>query len=142
MFVLGINAQSNDTFTLLPIVTEICVANIDQTIDHSNNYGGWIELYNPTGKDIALDGWYVSDEASVPSKHKLSGYGALHPGAYRCIFFDHNAADGNFGADAAKQVRFKLNRNGGTLYLSANGKDVDLSLAYPASTMQLCQDES
>lgn len=55
MFVLGINAQSNDTFTLLPIVTEICVANIDQTIDHSNNYGGWIELYNPTGKDIALD---------------------------------------------------------------------------------------
>ena len=67
MFVLGINAQSNDTFTLLPIVTEICVANIDQTIDHSNNYGGWIELYNPTGKDIALDGWYVSDEASVPA---------------------------------------------------------------------------
>lgn len=133
MFVLGINAQSNDTFTLLPIVTEICVANIDQTIDHSNNYGGWIELYNPTGKDIALDGWYVSDEASVPAKHKLSGYGVLPPGAYQCVFFDHNAADGNFGADAARQVRFKLDRNGGTLYLSANGKDVDFSVTYPAS---------
>ena len=133
LLALGVHAKNNGTERHLPIVTEICVANIDQTIDHSNNYGGWIELYNPTGKDIALDGWYVSDEASVPAKHKLSGCGVLPPGAYRCVFFDHNAADGNFGADAARQVRFKLDRNGGTLYLSANGKDVDCSVTYPAS---------
>ncbi|MBR4405763.1 MAG: lamin tail domain-containing protein, partial [Bacteroidaceae bacterium] len=133
LLALGVHAKNNGTEKRLPIVTEICVANIDQTIDHSNNYGGWIELYNPTGKDIALDGWYVSDEASVPVKHKLSGYGVLPPGAYQCVFFDHNAADGNFGADAARQVRFKLDRNGGTLYLSANGKDVDFSVTYPES---------
>ena len=70
MFVLGINAQSNDIPTLLPIVTEVCVANIDQTIDHSNNYGGWIELYNPSAADIPLDGWYVSDDASALMKHR------------------------------------------------------------------------
>ena len=37
------------------------------------------------------------------------------------------------GPDASKQVRFKLNRKGGTLYLSKNGKDVDLTFSYPES---------
>ena len=34
----GLNAQNTLLFT------EVCVANIDQTIDYSNNYGGWVEL--------------------------------------------------------------------------------------------------
>ena len=130
---LGINAQSNDSTIPLPTITEICVANIDQTIDYSNNYGGWIEIYNPTDKDITLDGWHISDEAEMPAKHKLSGYGVLSPNQYQCVFFDHNAADGVYGPDASKQVRFKLDRNGGTLYFSANGTDVDFSVTYPAS---------
>ena len=40
---LHINAQSSNGNSATLIVTEICVANIDQTIDYSNNYGGWIE---------------------------------------------------------------------------------------------------
>ena len=115
------------------MVTEICVANIDQTIDYSNNYGGWIELYNPTASDISLDEWYISDDAGTLQKHRLTGYGVLSPGSYQCVFFDHNAMDGEYGSDASKQVRFKLNRKGGTLYLSKNGKDVDLTFSYPES---------
>lgn len=126
---IHMNAQSNDAV----ICTEVCVANIDQTIDYSNNYGGWIELYNTTEEDVSLNGWYVSDDAMNLTKHKLSGYGVLNPGCYQCVFFDHNAADGEYGSNAEKQVRFKLNRKGGTLYLSSNGSDVDLSITYPES---------
>ena len=122
-------AQSNNAI----ICTEVCVANIDQIIDYSNNYGGWIELYNPTNKDVSLNGWYISDDAEMLTKHKLSDYSVLNPGCYECIFFDHNAGDGEYGPDAAKQVRFKLNRKGGTLYLSSNGTGVDLSITYPES---------
>ena len=43
LLALGVHAKNNGTEKRLPIVTEICVANIDQTIDHSNNYGGWID---------------------------------------------------------------------------------------------------
>ena len=124
-----LRAQSNETI----ICTEVCVANIDQTVDYSNNYGSWIELYNPTNKDVSLNGWYLSDDAEMLTKHKLSGYSVLNPGCYECIFFDHNAADGEYGPDALKQVRFKLNRKGGTLYLSSNGTVVDLSVTYPES---------
>ena len=124
---LGLNAQNALLFT------EVCIANIDQTIDYSNNYGGWVELYNPSTTSVSLDGWYISDDAMNLKKHRLSGYGVLKPRRYLCIFFDHNANDGEYGPDAAKQVRFKLNRKGGSLYLSRNGTDVDLSLAYPQS---------
>ena len=124
---LGLNAQNTLLFT------EVCVANIDQTIDYSNNYGGWVELYNPNATSVSLDGWYISDDSEFLTKHRLSGYGMLKPGCYQCVFFDHNAADGEYGPDATKQVRFKLDRKGGTLYLSRNGMDVDLSITYPAS---------
>ena len=115
------------------LFTEVCVANIDQTMDYSYNYGGWVELYNPTTSGISLDGLYISDDAEMLTKHRLTGYSVLNPGCYGCIFFDHNAADGEYGPDAAKQVRFMLNRKGGTLYLSKNGTRVDLSVTYPAS---------
>ena len=128
---IGIEAKRGGSEN--PIITEVCVANIDQTLDYSNNYGSWIELYNPSAADISLNGWYISDEAQMLPKHKLSGYGILKSKCYQCIFFDHNVADGEYGPDAAKQVRFKLNRKGGTLYLSRYGNNVDLSVSYPES---------
>ena len=113
--------------------TEVCVANIDQTIDFSCNYGSWVELCNDGETDVSLDGWYISDDAANLTKHRLSGYGVLKPGEYRAIFFGHNAADGVYGPDASRQVRFKLNRKGGSLFLSENGTKADLSLSYPPS---------
>ena len=47
------------------IINEVCVANIDQFIDPAYNYGGWIELYNPTSSQISLDGLYISDESNI-----------------------------------------------------------------------------
>ena len=44
------------------LITEVCVANIDQTIDYSYNYGGWVELYNPTATAVSLNGWHISDD--------------------------------------------------------------------------------
>ena len=133
MIGMNINAQRNDARSNTLIITEVCVANIDQTIDYSNNYGSWVELYNPTATNVSLDGWYISNDSEELTKHRLTGYGVLKPGCYECIFFDHNAADGEYGQDAAMQVRFKLNRNGGVIYLSKNGVDVDLSITYPES---------
>ena len=125
----GLHIHANNSI----LFTEVCVANIDQTIDHSNNYGGWVEVYNAGDADVSLNGWYVSDDAMNLKKHRLTDQDVLRPGCYAPLFFDHNAADGEYGPDAAKQVRFKLNRKGGMLFLSQNGTNQDLSLSYPAS---------
>ena len=127
---LRMNAQSNPSSL---IFTEVCVANIDQTIDYSNNYGSWVEVYNPTSRSISLDGWYISDDAMNLMKYKLEGYGVLNPGCYVCIFFDHHASDGEYGKEAEKQVRFKLDKNGGVLYLLSKDTKTEISLIYPPS---------
>ena len=41
------------------VINEIQVTNIDQFIDPSFNYGGWIELYNPTNNPVNLAGWTI-----------------------------------------------------------------------------------
>ena len=45
------------------IVNEVMVGNVDMNIDPSYNYGGWIELYNPTDKSISLSKVYISDDS-------------------------------------------------------------------------------
>ena len=113
------------------IATEVNVANIDQTIDYSWNYGGWIELYNTSDKRISLRYLYISDDAADLKKFMLPDLGIIGPHEYKCIFFDHNAADGTFGDQATKQVPFKLNTEGGQIFLSEDGRKPFLTIDYP-----------
>lgn len=115
------------------IATEVHVANIDQTIDYSFNYGAWLELYNNSEYRVSLDYLYVSDDAQDLKKFILPAYGVVKPHDYKCIFFDHNSADGTYGPTANRQVPFKLNTEGGTLYLSQDGVNPFLTVSYPAA---------
>lgn len=113
------------------IATEVNVANIDQTIDHSWNYGGWVELYNKSDKRISLRYLYISDDANDLKKFILPDVGIVEPHGYRCLFFDHNAADGEFGDHANKQIPFKLDTEGGQIFLSEDGRTPFLTISYP-----------
>lgn len=116
------------------IVNEIQVANIDQYIDNSNNYGGWIELYNPTNADIDLRYWYISDDETNYKKSRfLSSIGTVPANGYKTIWFDHYSSDGNYGSGAATQVRFKLDTEGGKLFLCNKNLELQLSVEYPAA---------
>ena len=60
------------------IINEIQVANIDMFIDPSFNYGGWIEIFNPTDEDVNLFNCSISDDPNDPTKFKLpSGIGTV-----------------------------------------------------------------
>ncbi|MCR5851262.1 MAG: lamin tail domain-containing protein [Bacteroidaceae bacterium] len=114
------------------LINEIQVGNIDQYIDYSYNYGAWAEFYNPTTENIQLDGLYVSDDAENPMKFQLpNGTGVVKAGDFKVIYFDHNSADGTFGDTAYKQVRFKLQNDGGTLYLFDTEGKLLASADYP-----------
>ena len=114
------------------VFNEIMIGNIDQYIDYSFNYGAWAEVYNPTELSISLDGLYITDNEDEPRKFQLpAGTGVVKAGEFKVIYFDHNAADGTFGDTAYKQVRFKLDNGGGSLYLyDADGNQL-ASAEYP-----------
>ena len=52
-----INAQQTSSI----IINEVMSSNIDVYLDPSQNYGGWVELYNTSSKSIPLGGLYISD---------------------------------------------------------------------------------
>ncbi|MBO4812264.1 MAG: lamin tail domain-containing protein [Prevotella sp.] len=107
------------------VINEIQVSNLDMFLDRSLNYGGYVELYNPTSRGISLDGLYVSDDASDLTKHRLTSYsGAVPAKGFGIIWFDH--ATSNNG-----QVDFKLNMDGGTIYISDSSGKLLASQSYP-----------
>lgn len=132
----AVTAECKVTVKLVPpspdgyVINEIQSANIDMYMDPSYNYGGWIELYNPTSKAATLAGLYLTDDATNLRKHKLHAtLGTVPAKGYKKIWFDHY---GNWNLGELQQVAFKLDCEGGTIILT-DGDNIIAEQDYPAA---------
>lgn len=108
------------------VVNEICPSNIDQWIDPSNNYGGWIELYNPTSTSVNITNWRFSSSADNLRMACLRGTLTVPANGYATVWFD------NYDPKYGKQmVDMHLDCDGGTLYISDNSGNLMLTAEYP-----------
>ncbi len=116
------------------VANELMVANIDQYIDYSYNYGAWLELYNTTDKTVNLGGLYFSDDPENPKKCMLPwDYGVVKPNDYAIVYFDHHSSQGTYGSTAYKQIPFSLDEEGGTIVVSGYSGQPFITLNYPAA---------
>ena len=114
------------------IINEVCVANIDQFIDPAYNYGGWIELYNPTSSQISLDGLYISDESNTRKMHQLTKeHGTVAPYGFSVLWFEHFSKTLARPGDTHLQIPFKLNADGGTIMLCNEAGEIVCEANYP-----------
>ena len=114
------------------VINEIQTTNIDQFIDPSYNYGGWIELYNPSNIPVNIGGMIVSDDLGHSFQLPISA-GVVKSGGFKNLWFDHNSNDNKYSSEAYKQVAFKLQYEGGVIHLSnTEGREI-LSQEYPAA---------
>lgn len=114
------------------VANEVQVGNIDQFIDHSYNYGAWVELRNTTDKTVNLGGIHFSDDPDDLTKHMIPWtYGTIGPHEYAVFYFDHHSSQGTYGDTANKQIPFQLNEEGGTLYISDSYGEPFITLTYP-----------
>lgn len=120
-FPFGGNAQENADL----IVNEIQVENIDQFVDPSWNFGGWVELYNPSSKPYRLRGCWVSDDVENLKKVHITQSVTVYGRSYKNLWFDHH------DKYCPSQVNMKLNPEGGTFYLSDPDGNLILSQTYP-----------
>lgn len=111
------------------IINEIQSRNIDMFVDPSFNYGGWIELYNPTDNPVNLGDAFVKD-GKGNAFHFSPNYGVIPAHGYKTVWFDHN----NIYSEAARnQAEFKLDAEGGTITIAdEDGNDIT-TVAYPAT---------
>lgn len=125
----ALHAQELEPKDTTFIINEIMVANNDMFLDNSNNYGAWIELYNPSSTDISLRNLLVSDGTN--QFKMLSVFGSVPAKGYKTLWFDHYYTEGTYGTGARQQVNFKLNYEGGDIsILDAQGQ-VLATASYP-----------
>ena len=120
------------------IINEIMVANVDMFVDPSWNYGGWIELYNPTDESANIGLFWLSDDPNNLKKAMLPRrIGSVPSHGFFTLWFEH--------ADTRKdvnekwlntQVNMELNTDGGTIYISDDQGNLIVSQEYPAAIMR------
>lgn len=117
-------------------LNELQVANVDQFIDPSYNYGGWVELYNTSNVTLPLYGITLrhTDADGVTEEFTLNyEHGYVPPQSCVTLWFDHHASEGKFGPKAYLNIPFKLDPDGGQLELQGEeGAVVDV-VNYPSA---------
>lgn len=108
------------------VINEVMAANLGEVIDPSWNFGGWVEIYNPSSASVSLNGMTLSDHKG----HSVTlgkQHGSVPAHGYRNLWFDHYEAK-----EFPAQIDFKLDTDGGTLTLS-KGETVLDAVTYPAA---------
>ncbi|MFT4548999.1 MAG: hypothetical protein ACI9MB_002969, partial [Verrucomicrobiales bacterium] len=96
-----------------PIISEFMADNQDGLQDEDGEPSDWIELCNATGEPAALDGYYLTDDQSSPTKWSLPAV-TIAPGGYMIVF-----ASGKDRATAGSELHtnFSLSTSGEYLAL-------------------------
>ncbi len=111
------------------------VANGEPVLSPAYNFDSWIEVYNPGDQAVNLAGMYLSnDEQNLKLWQMPSNMGSVPAKGYKVIWLGSNDIKLGSKADAIglKQAPFKLDCDGGTIYLSDKNGKLVFSQAYPA----------
>ena len=107
------------------VINELMASDAGVVMSPAINFDSWIEVYNPSEEEINLGGMYLSDDANDLKKWQMPSYvGNVSAKGFQVIWLGSNDRD-----DA--QAPFKLNCDGGTIYLSDAGGNLVTSQKYP-----------
>lgn len=109
------------------IINEVMARNIDMFIDPTTNFGGWIEIYNPKNNNASLNGFYLSDDVNNLMKWRMpNNMGSVPAKGYKVIWFDNSHM-------VQTNCTFKLDAEGGDIYISDSNGKLLVSQSYPAA---------
>jgi hypothetical protein len=98
-----------------PVITEFMACNKASLLDAQGDSPDWIEICNPTGEMLDLDGWFLTDDVNDLEKWEFPDV-KLAPGGYLVVF-----ASGQDQRDPAGQLHtnFALQAAGESVALVA-----------------------
>jgi hypothetical protein len=68
------------------LITEIQASNDATLVDENGGYSDWIEIYNPCLPSVDLDGWYLTDDPSAPTKWRFPPSTVIERGTSIVVF--------------------------------------------------------
>ncbi|RPJ34370.1 MAG: hypothetical protein EHM35_09860, partial [Planctomycetaceae bacterium] len=81
MFAIAVAQTIQDS----PVISEFLAVNSNGLLDKDHDSSDWIEIYNPTGQAIDLDGWYLTDNMRNLDKWEFPPV-SIAPGGYLVVF--------------------------------------------------------
>ncbi|MHC4749205.1 MAG: lamin tail domain-containing protein [Planctomycetota bacterium] len=98
------------------VISEFMAKNDTTLADEEGKFRDWIEIYNPSGTSVSLDGWYLTDNMSNLTKWAFPAGVELGPGEFLVVFASgkDRRNPNNF-----LHTSFKLDGSGGDLALVA-----------------------
>jgi hypothetical protein len=105
-------------------INELMAHNVLTSTDEKGTASPWIELYNPTDKDIPLQGYAFSDDSGNPRKAPISGQLTISAHQYLVLWCDGG------GSGGATHVGITLSPSGGLIMLARPDGTVIQQLAY------------
>ena len=94
-------------------VNEFMASNASSATDATGAFPDWLELYNHTGEDVDLSGYFVSDDLAWTDKHVLGDGLVVPAGGWLILFADGDIDQGN------DHLPFRLARSGEEIGLYA-----------------------
>ncbi len=117
--------EDRDVRTCPIMINEVCSNNFSIISDGEGNYFDYIELYNNSEQEMALDGLFLSDSLKDLQRKDLSG---LTIGGKSFLLIGAVGEEMNGAPD---QADFRLGSGGDTLYLSNTDKKIVDSIILP-----------
>ena len=118
------------------IITEIAPVNLDW-LDENGDDPGWIEIYNAGDDDTNLKGYSLTEKRDNPRKW-VFGDEPIKAHSFRAVFCDKGnlsiVGDTNTvveGGHKRTHTSWKLNKDGGTVYLIDRYYSIRDSVTYP-----------
>jgi len=68
-----------------PVISEFLAVNSNGLLDKDHDSSDWIEIHNPTGQAVDLDGWYLTDNMRNLDKWEFPPV-SIAPGGYLVVF--------------------------------------------------------
>ena len=108
-------------------INEVCSNNFSVVSNENGQYYDYIELYNPTGTAVSLEGYALSDSAENLQKFVFDSR-IMEANEYLVIFAAGEEVAANQGRDGKEiYVPFKISEQGEYLFLSdKNGNTIDV----------------
>ena len=107
------------------VINELMASNAGQVMSPAINFDSWIEVYNPSDETVNLGGMYLSNDANNLKKWQMpSDMGKVPAKGFKIIWL--GSGDSN-----ELQAPFKLDCDGGSIYLSDTDGSLIVSQEYP-----------
>ena len=104
---------------------ELMAANVGEVMSPATNFDSWIELYNPSDEDVSLGGMFLSNDIENLKLWQIpASLGSVPAKGFKVVWLGSNDI-------RSDQAPFKLDCDGGFIYLSDNGGTLIASQSYP-----------